>query len=341
MVLEGRRRFRVLRAKRAPVRAVVGAPLEPVGLPAPRRGSLRRSLLVSIIAVGTVAFVSLDIAWLLAPNLDHLERQVTQRLKPLGDNPVSLASVAPVMRKAIVAAEDERFYDHHGVDLVGVVRAFAYDLSHFSTSEGASTITEQVAETIYLHGNDGSPWEKAREAMIAVRLETDYSKRQILSAYLNSAYFGHHATGIAAASRRYFGATPSQLSLAEASLLAGLPQDPGGYDPFTNPVDARQRQAEVLRAMVRNHLVSLAAARRTASLPLHLAGGRTLRPLRSPDVTPDPPLALLQLIGGLVLSAFGIVGAWFVRRRHPSAVWSWIGAAVAFGGVFIAAGSVR
>ena len=152
---------------------------------------------------------------------------------------VALEDIAPVVLKAVVATEDERFYRHDGIDVIGVLRALPYDVSHFSYAQGASTITEQVAKLLYLNGNDHSPWLKLEDAAVALKLEGRYSKNQILAAYLDSVYFGEGAYGIWAASERYFGVQPHALTMAEASLLAGLIQAPSAYDPFPFPETAR------------------------------------------------------------------------------------------------------
>src|SRR2546429_9136727 len=106
------------------------------------------------------------------------------------------------MREAIVATEDERFYRHDGIDAVGILRAVPYDLSHLSLAQGASTITEQLAKLVYLGGDDSSAWAKLRDAAIALHIESQYSKEQILGDYLNTVYFGAGAVGVEPASKR-------------------------------------------------------------------------------------------------------------------------------------------
>src|SRR5437764_11063074 len=192
------------------------------------------------------------------------------------------------MREVVVATEDERFYAHDGVDVIGLLRALPYDLSHLSLAQGASTITEQLAKQVYLGGNDRNPWAKLQDAAIALRIESRFSKDQILGDYLNTADFGPGAAGVQAASRHYFGVPPSQLTLSRASLLAGLIQDPSAYDPLAHPRDARERQVEVLRSMVRNGFVTAREATRALASPLALVQRTALPPVRGTSVEPGP-----------------------------------------------------
>jgi penicillin-binding protein 1A len=171
------------------------------------------------------------------------------------------------------------------------MRAVAYDASHLTLSQGGSTLTEQLAKVLYLGGNDGSPWRKLQDAAIAMRLESELSKQQILELYLNSVYFGDGAYGVGAASERYFGVAPAHLNLARASLLAGVIQDPSGYDPLLQPSLARQRQVQVLTSMVRDGYATedqgLAALH--ASIPL--GDGSSLAPIEAQIVAPDTSFA--------------------------------------------------
>ncbi len=188
-------------------------------------------------ALGTVAIVAVGAAaWPATPSPSSLAVRV--------HGPISLEGIPPILREAVVATEDERFYDHHGIDLVGVLRALPYDLTHLSFAQGASTITEQAAKLLYLDGNDHSLWRKLEDAALAVKLENRYSKETILGAYLSSAYFGEGAVGVRAASERYFAIPPLRLDTAQASLLSGLIQAPSLYDPCGTP-DGRGRAALV------------------------------------------------------------------------------------------------
>jgi 1A family penicillin-binding protein len=173
---------------------------------------------------------------------------------------VPLRQVASTMRQATIAVEDRTFYQHGGVNLLRTGQAGLDDLLHLRFSQGGSTITQQLVKNIYLSG-DRSILRKLDEIILAVEIEHQYSKAQILEAYLNRVFYGNRSYGVEAAAETYFGKPASQLSLAEASFLAGLPQAPTELDPFTNPSGAKQRQRIVLDAMVRANDISAAQAR--------------------------------------------------------------------------------
>jgi membrane peptidoglycan carboxypeptidase len=177
---------------------------------------------------------------------------------------VPLQQVAPSMLKATVAVEDRTFYQHGGLNLLRTGQAGLDDLVHLRFNQGGSTITQQLVKNIYLSG-DRSILRKVDEAILAVEIEHQYSKAQILEAYLNRVYYGNRSYGVEAAAQTYFGKHASQLSLGEATLLAGLPQAPTELDPFTNLTGAKARQRVVLDAMVRAHDITPGQAR-TASM---------------------------------------------------------------------------
>jgi membrane peptidoglycan carboxypeptidase len=264
---------------------------------------------------GVAVAALLAAAWVESPTGAGLQAHVRVALGRAGGRAVSASMVAPILRDAIVATEDERFYQHHGIDIVGVLRALPYDLAHFSFAQGASTITEQVAKGLFLGGNDRNPWRKLEDAAVALKLENRYSKEQILTAYLNTAYFGAGATGIRAASERYFGVSPRQLTTAQASLLAGLPQAPSSYDPFLHPEAGRDRQIDVLRALVRNGYLTQEEATAALARPLHLESGASLQALRGIDLTPGPAFVWWQLSLGAALALAGAVA--LVASRLP------------------------
>src|SRR5215218_812628 len=162
---------------------------------------------------------------------------------------VDYEDIAPVMKQAIVAIEDRRFFEHRGVDLRAIGRAVWADIGKKSVVQGGSTITQQFIKNTYVR-NQRSIARKLREAALAWQLEQQWSKKRILTAYLNTIYFGNGAYGVDQAALTYFGHHAKRLNLAESALLAGLPADPSRYDPFTNPRAARVRRRTVLRAML-------------------------------------------------------------------------------------------
>jgi membrane peptidoglycan carboxypeptidase len=278
-----------------------------------------------VVALATVTVLIAAVcaaAWLTSPPAGGLVARVDARLRAHGGRPVALDQVAPVLRQAVVATEDERFYRHHGIDLLGVLRALPYDLAHLSTAQGASTITEQLAKVLYLGGNDHSPWRKLRDAALALKLESRYSKEQLLAGYLNSAYFGNGAYGIWAASERYFGVRPTTLALPQASLLAGLIQAPSADDPVVHPEAARERQVEVLQSLVRDGLVTAGEATAVLARPLALRHARPLPPIAGIDFAVAPAFVWWELITGLVAVAGGFTVLVAIRRfrQKPAAL---------------------
>ena len=161
---------------------------------------------------------------------------------------VSIAEVPPQLKAAILAAEDERFYQHAGIDYIGVLRAAYANLVAGGRRQGASTITMQVARNFFL-SSEKTLTRKLYEAMLAFKIEHNLSKDQILELYVNQIYLGQRAYGFGAASQTYFGKALGELNIAEMAMLAGLPKAPSLYNPVANPQRARQRQQYVLRRM--------------------------------------------------------------------------------------------
>jgi penicillin-binding protein 1A len=153
------------------------------------------------------------------------------------------------MKQAIVAVEDKRFYEHRGVDIHGILRAVWQDVRNKKVVEGGSTITQQFVKNTYLHGQR-SIGRKLKEAALAWQLEQRWSKDKILTAYLNTIYFGNGAYGIQQACLTYFHHGSDHMTWAEAALLAGIPSDPNLYDPVANPKAARERRGLVLHDLL-------------------------------------------------------------------------------------------
>ena len=171
---------------------------------------------------------------------------------------------------------------------------------------------------LYLDGNDHSPWRKLIDAAVALKLESRYSKAQILAAYLNSAYFGERAYGISAASRHCFGVAPGRLNSSQASLLAGLIQAPSIFDPRAHPLFSRERQADVLRALVRTGHLTEATGAAILAQPLRLRGGQTLAGMTGVNLAPGALFAWWDFALGGAVGVGGIGALVLTRRLRPS-----------------------
>jgi penicillin-binding protein 1A len=158
-----------------------------------------------------------------------------------------MRDVPEIMRRAILAAEDERFYQHGGVDYISVLRAAIANVAS-GTQQGAGTITMQVARNFFLT-REKTLTRKLREVLLAYKIEASLSKDEILELYINQIFLGQRAYGFAAAAQIYFGKTLPQIDVAEAAMLAGLPKAPSAYNPVANPKRARLRQLYVLHRM--------------------------------------------------------------------------------------------
>ena len=219
--------------------------------------------LVGLAAIG-VAVVAIFVA-LAYPNLPSLDVLTDYRPKiPLriysadgfligefGEerrSVVAFNDVPAVLKQAIMSAEDDRFYQHSGLDYLGILRATVTNLVTASKRQGASTITQQVARNFFLT-SEKTLKRKLYEAMLSLKIEKNLTKDQIFELYINQIFLGQRAYGFAAASQIYFGKPLKELSIAEAAMLAGLPKAPSAYNPIANPNRARTRQHYVLRRM--------------------------------------------------------------------------------------------
>ncbi len=162
---------------------------------------------------------------------------------------IPISDMPEMLLQAFVAAEDDRFYIHKGVDLVSIVRAFFKNLEAGAIVQGGSTITQQVTKSLLL-SPERSYQRKIKEAILAYRIDKTLTKDDILHLYLNQIYLGHGAYGVEAAAENYFGKSAKNMNLAECAMLAGLPQAPSRYSPFKHPERAKQRQIYVLNRMV-------------------------------------------------------------------------------------------
>lgn len=171
------------------------------------------------------------------------------------------------VKKAFVAIEDIRFYEHPGVDVIGIIRALVHDIRTRSMAQGGSTITQQLAKMLFLKPERNIK-RKLREMALSIQIEKSYTKDEILGLYLNQAYFGTRAYGIEAAAQTYFGKSVNELSIGDAALLAALPKAPSMYSPFKNPLKAKERRATVLRLMLEHNFINRPQYEKAENEPL-------------------------------------------------------------------------
>jgi penicillin-binding protein 1A len=181
---------------------------------------------------------------------------------------VPLNKIPAHLKNAVIAVEDSRFWQHKGIDYIGIGRALIKDILHASLKEGGSTITQQLAKIMFLTP-EKTIQRKLREAQLAIRLEKEMTKNEILELYLNRVYFGHGAYGVEMASRLYFGKSVSEITLPEAALLAGLVKAPNTYSPYNNLVRSKERQGVVLARMEEEGYIK--PSERAAAQKYHLS----------------------------------------------------------------------
>jgi penicillin-binding protein 1A len=265
-------------------------------VPARIRGNAWVSVLSVMIALPLVALASAALVVLLAavlandrlPPLDALAeyrpkiplRVYTADHVLIGEfgeerrNFVRIADVPPVMRNAILAAEDARFFEHSGVDFIGVLRATLGNLVSGGIESGASTITMQLARNFFL-SSEKTYTRKIYEILLAMRIEESFSKSQILEIYFNQIFLGKRAYGFASAAQTYFGKPLDQLTTAEAAMLAGLPKAPSRYNPIENPKRATERQRYILRRMLESGFIDEREYQAALAQPLRFGSTAT------------------------------------------------------------------
>lgn len=173
--------------------------------------------------------------------------------------PIDINKVPQNLQNAFISAEDNRFYEHIGIDPIGIVRAVVANLTHHGISQGGSTITQQLAKNAFL-SQEQTLKRKIQEAMLALEIEHKYSKKEILEMYMNQIYFGQGAYGVQTAARTYFNKDVDQLSLNQCAMLAGLPKSPNYYSPFNNRKEAEERKNTVLDQMAKYGYITTAQA---------------------------------------------------------------------------------
>ncbi len=234
------------------------------------------------LALGMLVCISLAIAYPQLPDLSDLadyRPKLSMRVysvegKLIGEfgeerrTLTAFKDIPQVMKDAVLSIEDARFYQHGGVDYVGLLRASIANLGH-AKSQGASTITMQVARNVYL-SSEKTFTRKIYEILLTLKLEHMLTKDQIFEIYLNQIFLGNRAYGFAAASQAYFGKPIQQISIAEAAMLAGLPKAPSAYNPINNPKRARTRQQYIIERMLENGFITKEQAETAKEEELHI-----------------------------------------------------------------------
>ena len=229
----------------------------------PRRGFLRRLVAVLGVLVVVLTVVS-AVLWVVSPGVGDARARTDALLAEHGGRSIG-AQVPGKVAAALIATEDTRFYSHSGLDLRGAARG-AVSLSRGGALGGA-TINAQLAKLLYTHNESGFR-SSTEEVVLAVKLDQAYTKRQILTMYFDAAYFGHGAYGLASASRIYFGVSPSQLTWAQSTMLAGLVNAPSAYDPTAHLGLARSRQQHVIHRLVSTKVLTRSQGNAVFAAPL-------------------------------------------------------------------------
>jgi len=196
---------------------------------------------------------------------------------------IPLSAISPHLIDATIALEDRQFYTHQGIDFPRIVAAAIADLTHQGVQQGASTITQQLVKRMFV-GSANSLERKVREATLALEIERRFSKNEILTLYLNQIFYGHQAYGIEAAAQTYFAKSAKDLDIAQAAMLAGIPNAPSSFDPY-NPATAAQamsRQDLVLRDMLRDHYISQLEYDKAVKETLTFQDGSIQKDLKAP-----------------------------------------------------------
>ncbi|KMZ43857.1 MULTISPECIES: PBP1A family penicillin-binding protein [Bacillales] len=217
-----------------------------------------------------------------------------------GENRISvpLAEISPALLDATIAIEDRSFREHFGFDWKRLAMAAYVDVVNMEMRQGASTITQQLARNLYLSLD--KTWErKIKEALLAIQLELNYSKDEILEMYVNQIYYGHSAYGVQAAAQTYFGKDAKDLTVAESAMLAGIPKGPTYYSPFVDLERAKARQKLILDAMERDNLLTSKEAEQAYAEPIKLKQ-------RANDKVTEPAPYFRDYIATLVKNKYGI-----------------------------------
>jgi penicillin-binding protein 1A len=217
-------------------------------------------------------------------------------------NPVKYEQIPLIVRQAFVAAEDDRFFEHHGFDWQGVLRALFVNATSGGVSQGASTITMQTARSAFFN-QDRTVRRKLQEIFVTHRLESDFTKQEILALYLNVIFFGQRSYGVASAAETYFGKQLDELTLGEAATLARVPQSPSSLNPIANPAGAAERRGYVLRRMRELGFIDAAASDAASKEVVRAHTHRAVADVEAPYVAEMVRLEIIKRFGAAAQDA--------------------------------------
>jgi membrane peptidoglycan carboxypeptidase len=238
-------------------------------------------IFVAAVLLVVLTVPSMATLWVSTPSATDVQSRVEDLTRHYGVVLLGPGDIPSILAKAVVATEDERFYTHHGIDSIGLGRAFLYDAAHRCLCQGGSTITEQLVKDVYLGGSDRG-YNKMVDAVLALKVEQVLTKQEILADYLSEITTGFGHRGVSAAACAYYHAPLQSLTLGQYALLAGVTQAPSLYDPTIDPEAAEQRRSEVLALMVSEGFITPEQALAANAEPVLVTG-------TNPTVTCAPP----------------------------------------------------
>ena len=230
-----------------------------------------RRLVAGLAVAAALALPSLATLWVWTPPADDIQARVDALAASRGVAVLGEDEVPAQLAEAVVAIEDERFYQHHGIDSIGLGRALLYDVTNLCLCQGGSTITQQLVKEVYLHGSDRG-YNKLQDMVLALKVERVLNKKRIMADYLSQITTGYGRHGVSSAACAYFHRPLRDLSLGQNALLAGVAQAPSVYDPTINPEAARSRRSQVLAQMVAEHYVTASQAAAANAEPVLTSG---------------------------------------------------------------------
>ena len=228
-------------------------------------------LALTLTVIVTLACPSFATMWISTPSADDIQQRVLEATTSHGVVLLTEDEVPPLLAQAVVATEDERFYAHHGIDTIGLGRAFLYDVTHYCLCQGGSTITEQLVKDVYLNGSDEG-YNKIVDVVMALKVERIIGKKRIMADYLSEITTGLNRYGVSAAACAYFHQPLSKLTIGQYALLAGVTQAPSLYDPTVNPDLSALRRSSVLAAMVSDQFITPEQAASANAEPVLITG---------------------------------------------------------------------